>query len=186
MSDRRTQIADAGIHVLATRGAHALTHLGIDRELGLAQGSTSYYARTRHDLISLVVEKLAERTGVDLAAQAIPDDITPEAVAAMVVQGLDATMQRAEDHRARLLLLLECHSDPELQTELATRPDVRAASNSFAGELLARLGIAHPEINAPDFVALIDSLLMQRIIRTAPINENSVIAAYLKGLTSGS
>lgn len=186
MSERRSQIADAGIHILATRGAHALTHLSIDRELGFAQGSTSYYARTRRDLISLVIERLAERTGGDLAAQAVAGVVSPESAALLVVRGLDATMQRAEEHRARLLLLLECESDPELQKALATRPAVRATSQEVAAKLLTQLGVEQPETRARDFVALVDSLLMQRVIRSAPINEEVVIAAFLKGLVLSS
>jgi DNA-binding transcriptional regulator YbjK len=63
MADRRAQIAEAGIAILASRGVRALTHLAIDRELGLPDGSTSYYARTRRDLIAVIVDRLATRTG---------------------------------------------------------------------------------------------------------------------------
>lgn len=182
MSDRRIQIAEAGIRILATRGAHALTHLSIDRELGLARGSTSYYARTRRDLISLVIGCLADRTNDDLVAQPIPDELTPETIATMIVCGLDTTMQRADDHRARLLLLLECGSDPELHAALSTRPAIRDSFITMAGALLHRLGIESPESHAHDLVALVDAMLMQRVIRAAPINEERILAAYLKGI----
>ncbi len=182
VSDRRIQIAEAGIRILATRGAHALTHLNIDRDLGFAQGSTSYYARTRRDLLTLVVGRLADHTDDDLAAQPIPDELTPEMVAATIVAGLDTTMQRADDHRARLLLLLECRSDPELHAALATRPAIRDSAIALAGRVLDRLGVNDPTSHAGDFVALMDSLLMQRVIRTAPINETAILTAYLKGL----
>lgn len=182
MSDRRVQIAEAGIRILATRGAHALTHLSIDRDLGFAQGSTSYYARTRRDLITLVVGRLADHTNDDLAAQPIPDELTPEMVAATIVAGLDTTLQRADDHRARLLLLLECRSDPELHAALATRPAIRDSAIALAGKVLDRLGVNDSTSHAGDLVALVDSLLTQRVIRTAPINETAVLTAYLKGL----
>lgn len=179
---RREQIADAGIRILASRGVRAFTHLSIDRELGLPDGSTSYYARTRRDLITLVVERLAARTTDDLAAQAIPEELTPQAVASMVVAGLDDTMRRADDHRARLVLLLECRDDPELQAALATRPAVRDSFIARAAAMLQRLGVDQPEQHAQDLAALVDGMLMQHIIRTAPANEEAIISAYLQGL----
>lgn len=182
MADRRAEIADAGIRILASRGARAFTHLNIDRELGLPDGSTSYYTRTRRDLITLVVERLAARTTDDLTAQAIPHELTPQAVASIIVAGLDATMHRADDHRARLVLLLECRSDPELHAALATRPEVRSSVIDVATTMLRRLGVHQPETHAHDLAALVDGMLMQRIIRTAPIDENAIITAYLSGL----
>ncbi|MGO1592134.1 MAG: TetR/AcrR family transcriptional regulator [Ancrocorticia sp.] len=184
MSERREQIAEAGIRILATRGMRALTHLTIDRELGLPDGSTSYYARTRRDLIALIVENLAARTGDDLAAQVIPEELTPRRVASIVVTGLDATMRRANDHAARLVLLLECRNDPELRASLATRPEVRESFIALATAMLQRLGIADPEIHAHDLAALVDGMLMQRIVRGASINEEAIISAYLTGITA--
>lgn len=185
MTDRRSQIADTGVRILASRGVRALTHLAIDRELGLAQGSTSYYARTRRDLLALIIQRLAERTNDELAAQVVPDELTPQSVASMIVAGLDATMQRADDHRARLILLLECHNDPELSAALVTRPQVRAGFTETATFLLERLGIDQPAERARDLVGLLDSLLMQRVIRTAPIDEEAVVRSYLVGLIHG-
>ena len=179
---RREQIADAGIRILASRGVRAFTHLAIDRELGLPDGSTSYYTRTRRDLITLVVERLAARTTDDLAKRAAAEELTPQAVASMVVAGLDDTMRRADDHRARLVLLLECRDAPELQAALATRPAVRDSFIARAAAMLQRLGIDQPEQHAQDLAALVDGMLMQRIIRTAPANEEAIISAYLQGL----
>lgn len=48
--------------------------------------------------------------------------------------------------------------------------------------MLQRLGIDQPEQHAQDLAALVDGMLMQRIIRTAPANEEAIISAYLQGL----
>ncbi|MDF1488435.1 TetR/AcrR family transcriptional regulator [Tessaracoccus caeni] len=159
-----------------------MTHLNIDRDLGLAKGSTSYYARTRHDLIALIVEHLAVQVLDDLAAPEVPEELTPEVAARLIVAGLNATMRREDEHRARLVLLLECRSDPQLVASLATRPQVRETVVAEAAEMLRRLGIANPDTHARDLAALMDALLMQRLIRTAPIDEGAVVTAYLKGL----
>ena len=68
MTDRREQIAAAGLTLLATRGIRALTHRAIDEELGLPAGSTSYYARTKRDLVNLIVQRLAGSAGNDATA----------------------------------------------------------------------------------------------------------------------
>lgn len=185
MTDRRAQIAEAGIAILASRGVRALTHLAIDRELGLPDGSTSYYARTRRDLIAVIVDRLATRTGSDLTSQALPEALTPAAVASVIVAGLDATMRRADEHRARLILLLECRSDPELEASLATRPEVRGAFVDAIAALLVGLDVDRPQENAQDAAALLDGLLMQRVIRASPAHEEAILTAYLTGLTDG-
>ncbi|MFT3886601.1 MAG: TetR family transcriptional regulator [Arachnia sp.] len=184
VTDRRTQIAEAGVRILASQGARALTHLTIDRDLDLPKGSTSYYARTRHDLIALVVEHLATRVLDDLGTSPVPEQLTPESAARLVVAGLGITMRREDEHRARLVLLLECRSDPELVASLATRPKVRETVVAEAGTLLRGLGIRRSDAHARDLAALMDALLMQRLIRTAEIDEEAVLTAYLRGLVS--
>lgn len=56
--DRRTLIADEAINLLAQGGAHGLTHLAVDRSLGWANGSTSYYYRTRAALVEAAAGRL--------------------------------------------------------------------------------------------------------------------------------
>src|SRR5699024_4005636 len=58
MEDRRTLIADSAIEVVARYGVRALTHRAVDSEAGLPSGSTSYYCRTRAQLITLTVDRL--------------------------------------------------------------------------------------------------------------------------------
>lgn len=186
MTDRREQIADAGIGILASKGARALTHLNIDRDLGFPDGSTSYYARTRRDLISLVVDRLATHSSGDLPTSHVESPLSPQSTASWLVSALDATIERADRHHARLVLLLECHNDPELHRALAIRPQVRDSFTCAATAILRQLRTDQPETHAPDLVGLLDALLMQRTIRTAPINEEAIITAYLTGLqTSG-
>ncbi|PIE28053.1 MAG: TetR family transcriptional regulator [Micrococcales bacterium] len=186
MADRRTEIADAGVQILATSGARALTHLNVDRKLGLADGSTSYYARTRRDLIALIVDRLGTRRIDDLSMLRADGALTAQDAAGMLVAGLDATMKRADEHRARLVLLLECQNDPELSHALAARPPVRESHTRAAIELLRALGSANPEQHARDLVGLVDALVMQRIIRTAVVDERAIITAYLTGVLTTS
>lgn len=182
MPDRRTQIAEAGVRVLASRGVRALTHRAIDEELGLPTGSTSYYARSRRELISLIVDLLADRTEGEIIASRLPETITPAVVAELLVAAMDAASERPEDLRARLLLLLECHGDPEFRDRLVTRPAVRSAFIATATAMLELLDVSNPDTHARDLVGLLDSLSMQRVHHTAEVDERAVLTAYLAGL----
>ncbi len=182
MPDRRTQIAEAGVRILASQGVRALTHRAIDSELGLPTGSTSYYARSRRDLLGLIVDLLAERTEGEIIPPRLPDTITPSVVADLLVAAMDADAEHPEAQRARRLLLLECHDDPELRARLSARPAVRSAFIATASSVLDLLDVTDPDTHARDLVGLLDSLAMQRVYRTAVLDEHRVLTAYLGGL----
>lgn len=179
MPERRIQIAEAGARVLASRGVRALTHRAVDDELGLPTGSTSYYARTRRELIDLIVVYLAQRTRGELIPPRLPETLTPAVIADLLVAALDDTAQRADEQRARLLLLLEYHHDPDLRGGLVHRPEPFVATASAVLELL---DVADPDGSGRDLVGLLDALLMQRIVHTAELDEREVLTAYLEGL----
>lgn len=181
-SDRRSQIAAAGIRLIAARGVRALTHRAVDAELGLPDGSTSYYARTRLDLVRLVVHRLAARTTTDVNRVEIPDRLTVAQTASLVAQALGTTLLRADEHLARIALHIEYRNDPEMLAALAGDPPVRPALIRTAESLLTRLGIAEPARHAPDLVDLSDSLLMQQLVAGVEVDIEAIVHAYLDGI----
>ena len=66
MSDRRTEILDGALRVLAEQGMRGLTHRAVDQAAGIPPGSTSYYFRTRSALVEGCVARLLE---LDLAVE---------------------------------------------------------------------------------------------------------------------
>lgn len=58
------------------------------------------------------------------------------------------------------------------------RPRLIAAAEG----LLARLGIQDAAERAPDLVALLDGLLMQRVVRSPAFDTRKVVEAFLAGL----
>lgn len=182
MSDRRTQIAEAGVRIIASRGVRALTHRAIDAELGLPDGSTSYYARSRRDLIALIVAHLAGRTEGEFIAPRLPAVLNSAVVADLLAAALEASAEPPDEHRARLLLLLEYHQDTELRSALVTRPEVRSAFLTTASAVLELLDVQDPESHGGTLVGLLDGLLLQRVIGTAELDERAVLTAYLDGL----
>ncbi|HVV94091.1 MAG TPA: hypothetical protein VHD15_11780 [Hyphomicrobiales bacterium] len=64
-SDRRRQIADAAIEVLARDGSRGLNHRAVDRFLDLPDGSTSYYFPKRNDLLAATARRISDLNLVD-------------------------------------------------------------------------------------------------------------------------
>jgi hypothetical protein len=57
---RRRDLCDAAIHLLATEGARGLTHLRVDRQAGFADGTTSFYYQTRSALLRGAIDRVIE------------------------------------------------------------------------------------------------------------------------------
>lgn len=104
--NRRERIADAALQILATQGARGLTHRAIDRDLELADGSTSYYYRTRATLLLAAAQRLVELDGADV--EDLPE--SSEGTAQLVVRWTSA--ERRARSLARLELLLTAARDP--------------------------------------------------------------------------
>lgn len=102
--DRRTAIADRALEVIARDGLRALTHRALDSALAYPAGSTSYYFRTKSDLLAAVAARLVERSReafMDIAG-------TESDVATVVARYLhDALTHRMIDLRARYALMLD-------------------------------------------------------------------------------
>jgi AcrR family transcriptional regulator len=65
--DRRRDLSDAGIRVLAHEGARGLTHRAVDRAADVPTGTASNYFRTRDDLVDALVTRIGERLTPDPA-----------------------------------------------------------------------------------------------------------------------
>jgi len=72
---RRRELCDAAITVLATQGAKGLSHLKVDRAADVAEGTTSAYFRTRSALLIAIAERVVE---LDLAGLAMAQTLSGE------------------------------------------------------------------------------------------------------------
>lgn len=163
--DRRAAIADAAIHLVATRGLRGLTHRAVDTEAGLPPGSTSYYLRTRSALLTACVNRMLER---DLAAQPRAAPNTAKVVGRaeeglrelLVAMVLRLIRDRADDQVARYELSLEASRHPELRDAIVQGG--RELRETLAG-LLAALGVPDAERAAWPVAAMLDGLLYDRV-----------------------
>ena len=180
--DRRQRIANAGIALIARGGTHRLTHRAVDTEAGLPNGSTSYYARSRRDLIRLVMEQLSAESQADLTDIEVPGKLTVRQATDLVGRLAERLILNGDAQAARFALMFEVRDDDELRRELTVDAPVRRSFDEKAVELLRALGVADPEEKAPEFVALVDAVLMYRAVDAAPIDPAGVVETYLTGL----
>ncbi|BBZ52646.1 TetR family transcriptional regulator C-terminal domain-containing protein [Mycobacterium heidelbergense] len=116
-TERRRDLCDAAIQLLADDGAKGLSHLKVDRKAGVPDGTTSFYFRTRSALLRAAAERLAE---LDLASlQSVADGSggdgegpTPSRLSQVVIQaGGEPQLSRT---KARYELTMQATRDPAL------------------------------------------------------------------------
>lgn len=164
--DRKTVIADAAIALLASAGAKGLTHRAVDAQAGLPAGSTSFYCRTRMELLTLALLRHASLDLSDLeddAHQWARGEASPE-------RFVDALSRRVTDwlspaKHARLVARFELFMIASREPELAAIVDEqRVRFLKAAVEALRRVGVARPESVAPGLVATVDGMLLDQIV----------------------
>lgn len=182
--DRREAIAIAAVELVAEAGSHALTHRRIDKRLGLPPGTTSNYARTRRDLVRMVIDRVAAIANIRPSAQALPTTVG-EAVD-QLLPALEATVARGVDTRARMALSIDCRDDAELHKLLTTQSPVREKLLHEATLMLAVLGVLNPALRANDFIAIMNGLLYDRLagngVRGTPADPGAILTAWLIGI----
>jgi DNA-binding transcriptional regulator YbjK len=161
MADRRTEILDAALHVLAEHGMRGLTHRAVDAAAEIAPGSTSYYFRSRSALVTGCVGRLVE---IDTAVEAAGVDAAPPASLADVLVEVAVAMTTAQRHRtlARYELSLAAVREPELRAAMVTGGDT---IRRLGARALARAGAADPQAAAAELAALLDGLVFTALVR---------------------
>jgi DNA-binding transcriptional regulator YbjK len=153
-ADRRDAIADAAIHLVATRGLRGLTHRAVDAEAGLPPGSTSYYLRTRSALLTACVNRMLAR---DLSA-APAFDAASSTLDLLVEMVIGLARDRADDQIARYELTLEASRQPELRAAI---DEGARQLRALLGQLLQNLGVS-PAAAWP-VAAMMDGLMYDRV-----------------------
>lgn len=114
--DRRRELTDAGIHVLAREGARGLTHRAVDAAAAAPAGTASNYFRTRAALLDALVARIGERLAPDPAVHAALAERAPDRqLFRDYIQDIVARLTAERDVTLALF---------ELRLEAARRPDV--------------------------------------------------------------
>ncbi|MFT7837390.1 TetR family transcriptional regulator [Saccharothrix sp. BKS2] len=161
MTDRTAALADAAIHLVATRGMRGLTHRAVDAEAGVPLGSTSAYFRTRKALVEGVVRRLAELDAAEVEAAGLTAPRDPDELAEGAAHVLDRWMSATRERTlARYACLLEATHHPELRDVLAHGEVSRAQARA----VLTAWGAPEPERQSRELVAFLDGLLFDRLV----------------------
>ncbi|TCC20922.1 TetR/AcrR family transcriptional regulator [Kribbella speibonae] len=175
-ADRQEAIADAAIHLVATRGLRGLTHRAVDTEAGLPPGSTSYYLRTRNALLTACVHRMLTR---DVAGMPPPG---ADPVELMVAMTAGLAQDRPDDLVARYELSLEASRQPELRAAIV---DGGRQLRAMLAQLLAGLGVPDPEAAAWPVAAMLDGLMYDRVAGTGTtLSPEAFEAAVRRSVTA--
>ena len=176
MPDRRTQLLDAALDVVADKGMKGLTHRAVDAAARQAEGTTSNYFRSRASLLDGVLDRLLELDADLLRKQGPagpPKDIGELAtqLASMVTL---LTTQHAGINRARMAFSLD-------------RPEaVTAGHYLLVGNLeraLTSLGVADAAIRARDLADYGDGLMLHLLtVRRDETPDVAAIASAIRRL----
>ncbi len=174
MADRRTDILDAALRVLAEQGMRGLTHRAVDATAGIAPGSTSYYFRSRSALVTGCVTRLVE---IDKAVAAPEVAAAPPAGLVDTLVGVAVAMATTGRHRtvARYELSLASAREPHLRAALVAGGDTIRA---LGAHTLAAAGAPDPTAAAAELAALLDGLVLTALVRGP--DEPAALAAWVR------
>jgi DNA-binding transcriptional regulator YbjK len=159
--ERRTQILDAAIDILADTGVGGLTHRQVDQRAGVPAGTTSNYFRTRLALLEATAARTVELhwQRVELLQSTI-ESMTRDGVKALLIQMLspDETMRRFT--LARFELFMDGTRRPELQPFLK---ELQAAAVKSATLIIESAGFAPTADQMEELSRLLNGWLFSKL-----------------------
>jgi DNA-binding transcriptional regulator YbjK len=157
----------AATRVVAEQGLRGLTHRGVDREAGLAEGSCSAYYRTRQALQQGLARYVASTAAADVTALTdelrgcgTDDDRKVELTSRLFLRWL----KERDVLLARLELELAAARDPELAEVLA---EWRSRLVGVVATMAGDRGLDRPHERAEALVASADGILLTALAKPA-------------------
>src|SRR6201996_954972 len=191
-TERRRDLCDAAIALLAADGAKGLSHLKVDRKAVVPDGTTSFYFRTRSALLRAVAERLAE---LDLESlQTIADSAdsqggnpSPSLLSQLVIQaGNEPQLSRT---KARYELTMQAWRDPAMAAILQQATD---GFTKLHGEILVQLMPHGAELEAAVIedlsnvtLTFINGLLMRFAHGDRVVDSPEQLDAILSAIAAG-
>lgn len=113
---RRHDLCDAAIALLAAEGAKGLSHLKVDRWAGVPDGTTSFHYRTRSALLRAIAERLDELDFATMQSARVDGSSSASLLADLVMRaGVEPQLTRT---KARYELTMQATRDPQLAESL--------------------------------------------------------------------
>jgi DNA-binding transcriptional regulator YbjK len=168
-TDRRTELLDAALDLVGEGGLRAVTHRAVEQRAGAPHGSTTYYFKTRDQLVEATIQRLTDidRTNVEGIAHGISMALARgnpdyDAIADALIAWINAD---------RLLQLARF----ELHVASARDPDLKALMSAGSARfwhlvepLALTLGSKSPVRDSRVMVAMLDGLVFDYLTRDPP------------------
>ncbi len=117
VEQRRRDLCDAAIELLAAEGARGVTHLRVDRHLGFPDGTTSFYYQTRAALLRAAAERVIELDVADFT-EALADSgggVGDDLLSRLAMQAMRTAVEPERSRaRARFELMMVASRDADI------------------------------------------------------------------------
>jgi DNA-binding transcriptional regulator YbjK len=174
---RRRAIVQAALSLLGREGAGAITHRAVAAEAGVPLAATTYYFRTKDELVVdafalAMTEDVAALGAVEQPGAGAADDVP--AVAAWLGRLLLSDL--GTDRATQLVLF-------ELEIEAARRPELTALARAWTdayvravAPALARLGSPDPDRDAWIVVTALEGMSLDLLATGEPDRDTALVA----------
>jgi DNA-binding transcriptional regulator YbjK len=165
--ERRIQLLDAAIDILADTGVGGLTHRLVDDRAGLPSGTTSNYFRTRLALLEATTNHVAEQhwQRVALLQALVGQSVDTETVKALMARMISDPDERTRrGNIARMELFLEGTRRPELVPALG---HIQAAALKSARVILEAAGFEPSDEQMGELARLLNGIAFSNSTFTA-------------------
>lgn len=170
--ERRDQIVECALQVVAEGGFKALTHRAVDRAAGLVEGSTGNLFPRRADLVRAVTRRVGERDHQVFRELRTTTVTTIAELSELLTQGVQRMTAPDYADLARVRLLL-------LPTGSEDAGELHAAVLRALEAALERLGASDVPVRARTIAALFDGMIMHTVsVDTRPLDAAALTAAF--------
>jgi DNA-binding transcriptional regulator YbjK len=171
---RRAQLLEAALALLAEGGVRSVTHRAVARRAGLPAAATTYYFSSIHELVREALELNLEQRLTELRA-VLETAVAQEPDPRRAVDRFARTLLTGQSRRAvtQLELYLQATRDPELRSSVR---ESLAAFEDLAAETLARGGLGAPSA-ARTVVAVVDGVVLHELATRELDDEGQEAAA---------
>jgi DNA-binding transcriptional regulator YbjK len=192
VEQRRRDLCDAAIELLAADGARGLTHLRVDRHAGFADGTTSFYYHTRAALLRGAMDRVVELDVADFTAalNATANGKVDSLLSTLAEQAMRTAVEPERSRaRARFELMMIASRDPELGAVFEGLMD-RFVAISEAAVAQAQAGGTPPDqdlIKAQAFavVTFLGGFLFRLAYGLVQVDGAKTLERYLHSVIAG-
>ena len=192
VEQRRRDLCDAAIELLAAEGARGLTHLRVDRRAGFADGTTSFYYQTRSALLRGAIDRVTELDVADFtAALNKPRDGEGDSLLSYLAEHAMRTAVEPERSRARARfeLMMIAARDPELSEVFEDLNDrFTKISESAVAQIQPAGTPADPELIKMQAFAVVNFLggfLFRLAYGLVRLDSAKILEGYLNAVVAG-